>query len=197
MMISSGKRKLLNYFYEHPFSEIHLRELSRSTLVGLDNCSKFLHYFISKNYLKLKKIDNKNFYKSNLNNLELLKIFEFIDVEQRQIFYSSNILVKNFVDSYVEYEFRNIFLILCFNGNTPYEYLFVFLKEIPKEKMNELKIKINAKCYFLVLNQFETYCKNNMEFFRKLLDKKIVLYGENNFWFNLNFKYNKKGIYVN
>lgn len=167
--MKKGKEKILKIFFEEPFREYYLREISRITKIPVDNAHKHLHYFLKKGFLKLRKEKNKSFFSANLKNEFLLKIFEYFELEKKQEFFrkypsllklqdiTNDLLTLVWEPAIVLYDKKNAEIILI----TPYS----------RESLNEAKImKIFS------LSEFRTI-KDQI-----LNEDIIVLYNEFLYW---------------
>ncbi|MEM4347905.1 MAG: hypothetical protein QW802_04900 [Candidatus Altiarchaeota archaeon] len=88
--MKKGKERILKIFFEEPFKEYYLREISRIAKIPVDNAHKYLHYFLKKGFLNVRKEKNRSFFRANLKNEFLLKIFEYFELERRQEFFRKN-----------------------------------------------------------------------------------------------------------
>jgi len=86
MYLSPGKERILCLFFQDPLLEIHLLEISRRTQLVPDNVQKFTRAFVEAGLLTRRKTGSMTFFKANLDNPELSKIFEGVELKRQQAF---------------------------------------------------------------------------------------------------------------
>ncbi|MBI1991883.1 MAG: nucleotidyltransferase domain-containing protein [Candidatus Omnitrophica bacterium] len=86
MYLSPGKERILRLFFQDPLLEIHLLEISRRTQLVPDNVQKFTRAFVEAGLLTRRKTGSMAFFKAKLDNPELSKIFESVELKRQQAF---------------------------------------------------------------------------------------------------------------
>ena len=86
MLIPAMRKRILEIFFNDPFKELHLRGISRLSKVSLTNVKSSMRLLVKNNMFNKREISNMVFFKPNLENDELLKTFELIELEKRKIF---------------------------------------------------------------------------------------------------------------
>ena len=86
MYLSPGKERILRLYFEDPLLEIHLSAISRQTRLVPDNVQKFTRAFVEAGLLTRRKTGSMAFFKANLDNSELIKIFEAFELTRKQAF---------------------------------------------------------------------------------------------------------------
>lgn len=85
------KRKLvLETFYNNPFREAHLREISRLSEVSLCNVDDSMKMMTANEMFKRRNILNRTTYRANLDSDLMVKVFEMLEIERRENFYRKN-----------------------------------------------------------------------------------------------------------
>lgn len=102
MLIPVKRKKILEVFLKNPFKEIHLREIARLSEVSLNNVDSSLRLFVKDNMFKRRDVSNMVFFKPNLENEVLLKIFEFLELEKKKEFYDKNKKIARLLRKYTQ-----------------------------------------------------------------------------------------------
>ena len=116
MLIPAGRKKILEVFLKDPFKEIHLREIARLSKSSLANVDNSMRLFVKNDMFKRNDASNSTFFKPNLENDETIKIFEFLEIERRKVFYSKNKsiarLLKKYTDTVIELSDKKIQIVI-------------------------------------------------------------------------------------
>ena len=102
MLIPIRRKKILEVFSKAPFEEIHLREVARMSGVSLTNTDSSLRLFLKNNMFKRRNVSNMAFFKPDLKNETLLKIFEFLELEKKKKFYNKNKKIARLLQKYTQ-----------------------------------------------------------------------------------------------
>ena len=102
MLIPIGRRKILEVFIKNLFKEIHLREIARLSKVSLTNANSSLKLFVKDDMFKRRNVSNMAFFKPNLESEDILKIFEFLELEKRKGFYNKNKKIARLLQKYTQ-----------------------------------------------------------------------------------------------
>lgn len=86
MYLSPGKERILHLYFEDPLLELHQLAICRKTNLVPDNVYKFTKAFAEAGLLRRRKTGQMTFFKANLDNPELSKIFEGFEVKRREAF---------------------------------------------------------------------------------------------------------------
>jgi UTP:GlnB (protein PII) uridylyltransferase len=110
----------LEVFLKDPFKEIHLREISRLSKSSLTNVDSTMRLFMKHDLFIRTEVANATFFKPNLENDETVKLFEFLEVERRKVFFSRNKtiarLLKKYADTIIERSGKRIQLLVLFGS---------------------------------------------------------------------------------
>lgn len=120
MLIPAGRKKILEVFLKDPFKEIHLREISRLSKSSLTNVDSTMRLFMKHDLFIRNEVANATFFKPNLENDETAKLFEFLEVERRKVFYSKNTtiarLLKKYTDIIIERSGKRVQMLVLFGS---------------------------------------------------------------------------------
>jgi len=200
MFIPIRRKKILEVFLKDPFKEIHLREIARLSKVSLNNVDNSLRLFVKDNIFKRRDVSNMVFFKPNLENEALLKIFEFLELENKKKFYDKNRKIARLLQKYtqdiIDLSNKRIQLVILFGSVARGEWtkgsdidILVVVSEKDKDVitiLNKAKIDISP---LLEISPISTTTEKFIEGFRKktefydeLWKDRVVLYNEFLFW---------------
>ena len=200
MLIPAGRKKILEVFLKDPFKEIHLRELSRMSKSSLANVDNSMRLFVKNDMFKRNEMSHSTFFKPNLENDETIKIFEFLELDRRRVFYAKNkniaSLLKKYTDSIVELSNKRIQLVVLFGSVARGEWTKAsdidILAVAPDKESGIVDILNKAKTDVSPLleirpistttKKFIDGYKAKSEFYDNLWKDRIVLYNEFLFW---------------
>ncbi|MFH1318669.1 MAG: nucleotidyltransferase domain-containing protein, partial [Candidatus Omnitrophota bacterium] len=149
---------------------------------------------------KRRKVSNMTFFKPNLENDNLLKIFELLEMEKKEAFYNKNKkiarLVKKYTQNMIALSNKKIQIVILFGSVARGEWSRdsdIDILAVVSEKDKDLTAVLNkAKKDVSVLlkmspimttvSKFKEGFKNKVEFYDELWRDRIVLYNEFLFW---------------
>lgn len=200
MLIPVRRKKILEVFLKSPFKEVHLREIARLSKVSLNNVDNSLRLFVKDNMFKRRDVSNMTFFRPNLENESLLKIFEFLELEKKKQFYDKNKKIARLLQKYtqdiVDLSNKRIQLVILFGSVARGEWtkesdidILVVVSGKDKDVIAELnKAKIDVSP-ILEISPISTTTEKFIEGFRKktefydeLWKDRVVLYNEFLFW---------------
>lgn len=200
MLIPAGRKKILEVFLKEPFKEVHLRELVRISKVSRGNVDSSMRLYVKDNMFERRDVSNMTFFKPNLENEELLKTFEYLELEKRRKFYSKNKkiarLLKKYTDNIVNLSNKNIQLVILFGSVARGEYTSgsdIDILTVTSGKDNDItavfsKAKIDISP-LLEINPVSTTTErfvkgflDKTEFYEELWKDRVILYNEFLFW---------------
>jgi len=200
MLIPEGRKKILKLFFEEPYTEVHLRAIARKSGVSPDNVDKSMKLFVKEHLFQRNEISNMVFFKPNLQNPRLLKIFELLELEKREDFFEKNKriarLIRKYTQDIINLSNKNIQMVILFGSVARGEWsrgsdidIIVVLSEKNKELVGILdKAKIDVsplleiRAITTTIPQFIEGLKNETEFYKELWRDRIILYNEFLFW---------------
>lgn len=200
MLIPVKRKKILEVFLKSPFKEIHLRELARLSKVSLNNVDNSLRLFVKDNMFKRREVSNMTFFKPNLGNESLLKIFEFLELEKKKEFYDKNKRIARLLQKYtqdiVNLSNKRIQLVILFGSVARGEWtkesdidILVVVSGKDKDviaELNKAKIDVSPLLELRPISttteKFIEGFRNKTEFYDELWEDRVVLYNEFLFW---------------
>lgn len=200
MFIPEKRKKILEVFFKNPFQEIHLREVVRLSGVSRNNVDNSMRLFVEKDLFKRREISNMVFFKPNFENEALLKMFEFLEMEKKNNFYSKNKkiarLLQKYSDDVVSLSDKKIQGVILFGSVARGDWTKdsdVDIMAIVSGKENEVtsilnKAKVDVSPLLemrplsTTTEKFVEGLKKKTEFYDELWKDRVVLYNEFLFW---------------
>ncbi len=200
MLIPKGRKKILEIFMENPSRKIHLREVARLSNVSLTNVGNSLRLFVEEGMFEKQKVSNMTFFRPNLDNETLLKMFEFLELQRREDFYGKNKkiarLLKKYTQTIVDLSNGRIQSVILFGSVARGEWTKdsdIDMLVIVAEKENDIiPILREAKKDagpLLEINSIRTTREKfgegitrRTEFYEELWQDRVILYNEFLFW---------------
>lgn len=200
MLIPAGRRKILEVFMKNPFQEVHLREIARMAKVSLNNVDCSLRLMVKEGMFKRRKVSNMTFYQPNLMNDELLKLFEYLELDRRLKFFVQNKQIARLLGKYAQnlliLSHREVQMIVLFGSvargewtqNSDIDILAVVsdkdeaLAPVLSKAKLDISPLLEIRPISTTINKFLTGAGKKTEFYRQLWNDRIVLYNEYLFW---------------
>ena len=200
MLIPLQRKKILEVFMSDPAKEIHLREISRLSKVSLNNVNNTMRQFVKDGLFKRREISNMSLFKPNLDSEDLLKLFEYMELEMKKAFYSKNKSIARLLEKYttnvIELSKRQIQLIVLFGSVARGEWdkgsdIDILAVSSNKDSdtiniLNKAKIDVSPlleiRPISTTIEKFTEGLKKKTEFYHELWNDRIVLYNESLFW---------------
>lgn len=200
MFIPGGRKKILEIFFKSPFDEIHLREIARQSKVSLSNVKNSMQLLIKEGMFKKREISRMSFFKPDLENDALLKMFEILEMERKKKFYDKNKKIARLLQCYtrdiVELSNNHIQAVILFGSVARSEWTSksdIDIMTIGAEKDKNIitaldSAKRNLSPLLRItpisaeIKNFIDGIKNKTEFYNELWRDRIVLYNEFLFW---------------
>ncbi len=200
MLIPAGRKKILEVFLKDPFKEIHLREIARLSKSSLANVDNSMRLFVKNDMFKRRDMSHSTFFKPNLDNDDIIKVFELLELERRKTFYAKNKtitrLLKKYTEAMVELSNKRIQLVILFGSVAREEWTKgsdIDLLAVVSDKENDMidilnKAKADASPLLEIrpitttTKKFIEGFKAKTEFYDNLWKDRVVLYNEFLFW---------------
>ena len=200
MLIPLQRKKILEVFMSDPEREIHLREISRLSKVSLNNVNNTMRQFVKDGLFKRREISNMSLFKPNLNSEDLLKLFEYMELERKKAFYGKNKSIARLLEKYtanvIELSKRQIQLVVLFGSVARDEWVKgsdIDILAVSSNKdsdainiLNKAKIDVSPlleiRPISTTIEKFAEGLKKKTEFYYELWNDRIVLYNESLFW---------------
>jgi len=90
MFISRGREKVIKVFYHNPYIELYVKEVAELSNSAFARVHQYLNEYSSMGLLHRRGTKRRVYFKANLNEPKLLKIFEYLEVLRREEFFSRN-----------------------------------------------------------------------------------------------------------
>jgi len=200
MLIPAGRKKMLTVFLNDPFKEIHLREIARLSKSSIANVDNSMRLFVKNDMFKRRDVSHTSFFKPNLENEDLIKIFELLELERRKEFYKKNKniarLLKKYTKDVIDLSNKRIQLVILFGSVARGEWTkgsdIDILAVVPDKEADTIDILNRAKKdagplleirpISTTTKKFLEGFKEKTEFYDNLWKDRIVLYSEFLFW---------------
>ena len=200
MLIPLQRKKILEVFMSDPAKEIHLREISRLSKVSLNNVNNTLRQFVKDGLFKRREVSNMSFFKPNLDNEDLLKLFEYLELKRKKEFYGKNKNIARLLEKYttnvIDLSKRQIQLVVLFGSVARNEWvkgsdidILAVSSNNDSDVINILnKAKIDVSPLLEIrpvsttIEKFTEGLKKKTEFYHELWNDRIILYNESLFW---------------
>lgn len=200
MLIPEKRKQILEVFFKEPSKEAHLREIARLSGVSLTNVENSMRIFLEAGMFRKREISNMVFHKPNLENSELLKLFEYLELEKRKKFLTENKKIARLMQKYtsdiVSSSAHMIQSVILFGSVARNEWArgsdidilaIVAGKEIETDSiLHRAKADISAlpeiSPVSATVESFKEAVRKQTEFFLEVWRDRIVLYNEFFFW---------------
>jgi predicted nucleotidyltransferase len=200
MLIPAGRKKILEVFLKDPFKEIHLREIARLSKSSLTNVDDSMRLFVKNDMFIRQDLTHSTLFNPNLENDDIVKVFELLEIERRKVFYAKNKniarLLKKYTDTIVELSNKKIQLVILFGSVARGEWRkgsdIDILAVVPDREddtidiLNKAKIDVSPLLEIRPIStttkKFIEGFKAKAEFYDNLWKDRIVLYNEFLFW---------------
>jgi predicted nucleotidyltransferase len=200
MLIPTRRRKVLEVFLKDPFREIHLREIARLSGVSLNNVDNSMRLFVKDDMFKRREVSNMVFFRPNLESEELLKMFEYLELEKKKGFYNKNRKIARLIQKYAEdivaLSDKKIQLVILFGSVAREEWvkgsdIDILVVVSGKENevtpiLNKAKIDVSPlleiRAISTTTEKFREGFQKRTEFYDELWKDRVVLYNEFLFW---------------
>ncbi|OGF46100.1 MAG: hypothetical protein A2231_05370 [Candidatus Firestonebacteria bacterium RIFOXYA2_FULL_40_8] len=200
MLIPEGRKNILKVFLRDSFTEIHLREISRLAKASLTNVDNTMRLLVKNGMFVKREVANSTFFRPELENEEMQKVFELLEMERRKGFFEKNKniarLLKKYTDSIVELSGSRIQLVILFGSVARGEWkkgsdidILAVVSENDNDIVNILnKAKIDVSPLLEIrpisttMDKFAEGFKEQTEFYRNIWKDRIVLYNDFIFW---------------
>jgi len=200
MLIPLKRKKILEVFMSDPAKEIHLREISRLSKVSLNNVNETMRQFVKDGLFQRREISNMSLFKPNLDSEDLLKLFEYMELERKKAFYSKNKSITRLLEKYtanvIQLSKRQIQLVVLFGSVSRGQWVKgsdIDILAVSSNKdsdainiLNKAKIDVSPlleiRPISTTIEKFTEGLKKKTEFYHELWNDRIVLYNESLFW---------------
>ncbi|KAF0134796.1 MAG: hypothetical protein FD145_364 [Candidatus Saganbacteria bacterium] len=200
MLLPTRRKKILEVFMADPFHEVHLREVARMAQVSRGNVDLSLRQFVQEGMFKRRNVSNMTFFHPDLSNERLLKLFEYLEVEKKELFFKNSRkiarLLRQYAEALLNLSEMKIQMIILFGSVARGDWTKgsdIDILTVSAEKSEELsgvfsKARkdvsplLDIRPIGTTIDKFIAGLKNKSEFYEELWRDRIVLYNEFLFW---------------
>jgi len=200
MLIPTERSKILKVFLREPFKEVHLRDLARLSGVSLNNVDNSMRLFVKEGMFKRRKVSNMVFYKPDMENEIIVKIFEYLELESKREFYDKNKKIARLLQKYtrdiIDLSGKKIQMVVLFGSVARGDWakdsdIDILAVVSNKEKeitayLNKAKINVSPlleiRPISTTIEKFIEGFRKKTEFYDELWKNRVVLYNEFLFW---------------
>jgi len=168
--------RILNHFFDYPYEEIHLRELSRKTDVSIYSVKHIVDELVKKNILTEKKQGNMRYIKANIENqfLRYLKIA-----------FSIKKIIESGIISYLNENISAISSIILFGSvakgeddkKSDIDILAIGQRKTINLSKYEEKLGKDINIICMKWSEWREHAKEDKAFYKEVTTGGIVLYG--------------------
>ena len=169
--------KILNFFFENPYEEIYLRDLSRKLKMSPFAIKKYADFLVKNNLIRDEKRANLRFFKANMSGL----LFKHLKIS-----WSIHKIVKSGLMSMIKSKSQSISSITLFGSaargeddkNSDIDIVVIGnLKELDISEA-EKKIKKRINLHVFRWSEWKKQLKLNTAFYSDIIINGISLYGD-------------------
>ena len=200
MLIPLQRKKILEIFFKNPFEEVHLREVVRLSGVSLSNVDNSMRLFVKEDMFKRREVSNMVFFKPNLENEALLKIFEYLEMEKRRDFYGKNKKIARLLQKYsndiVDLSKKKIQIVILFGSvargdwtkDSDVDMLAVVsgnegdVTPVLNKAKTDASPLLEVRPVSTTTGKFIDGFRKRTEFYDELWKDRVILYNEFLFW---------------
>ncbi|MFW6134481.1 MAG: nucleotidyltransferase domain-containing protein [Elusimicrobiota bacterium] len=200
MFIPKQRKKIVQIFLRNPFDEVHLRKIAELSEVSVNNVSKSMELYVEEGLFLRRDVSGMAFFKPDLSNETMLKLFEYLELERKNEFYVSNKqvarMLKDYTDKLVKLSGGEIQLVILFGSvargqwvkNSDVDILTVSAKEdksmpsILTKAKEDISPLLRISPVNTTIEKFKAGLEKKTEFYEELFRDRIILYNEFLFW---------------
>jgi predicted nucleotidyltransferase len=200
MFISKQKSKILKIFWENPHNEFHIREINRLSKCTYSYVWSELNRFQKAGLLNRRDAADISFFKANLKNEMLLKVFEMFELERKKSFFEKNKsisrLIEKFTGDILDDSKKQIQLIILYGSvarekwtkESDIDILLVFAQDgnkftkIVNRAKEEVSSLLELSAITVDIAKFSDGMGKKTEFYKTVFKDRIILFNEFLFW---------------
>lgn len=200
LRLTNAREKVLKVFLENPKEEVHLREVVRRTDLSPYTVHTYLKEFLNNDLLAVKERGRMKFFRINLENKQILKIFEMFEVDKTIAFKKKYATIARIMNEFTKRLFdnlgENLSIIILFGSaargemkkSSDIDVLIVVKDKVKAEKVIK---KISKEVYsygneiipvLMSIGEFRNGMRAQRDFFKTLWEDRLILFGESIFW---------------
>ena len=177
MLYNTVSMKIMQYFFNKPYEQIHLRELSRKTKINIYSTKKIADELVNQNILIEKRQGNQRLLQANTDN-------QFF--KQLKIAFSIKNIIDTQILTFLKEKIPAISSITLYGStsqgkddeNSDIDLLIVGQKT--KIDISKFEKKLNKEINLLILkwSEWRIHAKQDKPFYREIIKDGISLLGE-------------------
>jgi predicted nucleotidyltransferase len=168
---------VMQYFFNNPYEQIHLRELSRKTKISIFSTKKIADDLVNQKILLEKRQGNQRYLKPNMEN-------QFF--KQLKIAYSIKEIQDSQILKYLEEKIPAISSITLYGSTaqgkddkkSDIDILIIGQKTKIDISKYEKKLKKEINLLIMKWSEWRTHAKQDKPFYREILKDGIALFGD-------------------
>jgi len=177
MIINRNTWKMLTFFFNNPYTETHLREISRITQVSIFSVKMSVDYLVSLNLLMERKVGRMRYVKPNMDNL----FFKYLKIS-----FSIKKIIESALIEHLLQNIPGIFSIVLFGSVAKGEDdknsdldLLIIGQRTKKLNFTKFENKIGRKIKPIVMkwSEWKKESKKNKPFYLEVITAGIPLHG--------------------
>ena len=177
MIFNTASMKIMNYFFNKPYEQIHLRELSRKTNTSIYATKKIIDDLVDQKIMIEKRQGNQRYIKPNMEN-------QFF--KQLKIAFSIKKIQDSLILQHLEEKIPAISSITLYGSTaqgkddekSDIDLLIIGQKN--KIDISEYEKKINKEINLLIMkwSEWRQHAKQDKPFYREIIKDGISLFGD-------------------
>jgi len=177
MIFNTTSMKIMQYFFNNPYEQIHLRELSRKAKISIYSTKKIADNLVNQKILIEKRQGNQRYLKPNMENIFFKQLKIAFSIEKIQ---ESNIL------EFLEGKIPAISSITLYGSTaqgkddekSDIDLLIIGQKTKIDVSKYEKKIKKEINLLIMKWSEWRTHAKQDKPFYREIVKDGIALLGD-------------------
>jgi predicted nucleotidyltransferase len=202
MLIPKGREKVIRVFYDEPYKELYVKEVAELSNSPFARAHQYLNEYASMRLLHRRETKRRIYFKANLNEPKLLKIFEYLEVLRREDFFSKNRrferVLNRFLQTLISGAEFDIHLVGLFGSlargewirESDIDILVVTANHLSKNEtiplIEKAKRTVSGLYHLapvsLTVSRYKESAIKNNAFFQNFWNDRIILYNEFLFW---------------
>lgn len=168
--------KVLKHFFDRPYEEIHLRELSRKTKVSVYTVKNVIDQLSKENIIEERRNGNMRYIKANMNNY----FFQYL-----KIAFSLKKIIDSNITIYLKENIPAVSSIIIYGSTAKGEddsksdLDILIIGQRKKIDITKFENKLRRQINLLTLkwSEWREHAKKDKAFYKEIITNGIVLYG--------------------
>jgi len=177
MIFNTASMKIMQYFFDSPYEQIHLRELSRKAKISIYSTKKIADELVNQKILLEKKQGNQRILQANIEN-------QFF--KQLKIAFSVKKLQDSEILKFLEEKIPAISSITLYGSTSQgkddnkSDIDLLIIGQKTRIDLSAYEKKINKEINLLIMkwSEWRTHANQNKSFYREIIKDGVALLGE-------------------